>query len=54
MLSSYRVCSLKYLKNLQVLIIWEIMLLIIHNVYMKDTHLQEINKLMADKFDSID
>ena len=30
------------------------MLLIIHNVYTKDTHLQEINKLMADKFDSID
>ena len=30
------------------------MLLINHNVYMKDTHLQEINKLMADKFDSID
>ena len=27
---------------------------IIHNVYMKDTHIQEINKLMADKFDSID
>ena len=30
------------------------MLLIIHNVYMKDTHSQEFNKLMADKFDSID
>ena len=30
------------------------MLLIIHNVYMKGTHFQEINKLMADKFDSID
>ena len=30
------------------------MLLIIHNVCMKDTHSQEINKLMADKFDSID
>ena len=25
-----------------------------HNVYMKDTHSQEINKLMADKFDGID
>ena len=30
------------------------MLLIICNVYMKDTHSQEINKLIADKFDSID
>ena len=30
------------------------MVLIIHNVYMKDTHSQEIKKLMADKFDSID
>ena len=30
------------------------MLLIIHNVYMKDTHSQEIKKLMADKFDSND
>ena len=44
----------KVFENLQVLIIWEIMLLIIHNIYMKDTHSQEINKLMADKFDSID
>ena len=44
----------KVFENLQELIIWEIMLLIIHNIYMKDTHSQEINKLMADKFDSID
>ena len=29
------------------------MLLTIHNVYMKDTHPEEINKLIADKFDSI-
>ena len=44
----------KVFENLQVLIIWEIMLLIIHNIYMKDTHSQESHKLMADKFDSID
>ena len=30
------------------------MLLIIHNVYIKDTHPQEIIKLMADKSDSTD
>ena len=30
------------------------MLLIIRNIYMKDTHSQEINKLIADKYDSID
>ena len=28
------------------------MLLVIHIVYIKDAHPQEINKLMADKFDS--
>ena len=30
------------------------MLLIVHKVHMKDTHSQEINKLLADKFDCID
>ena len=30
------------------------MLLNIHNAYMKDTHSQEINKLMADKIYNID
>ena len=30
------------------------MLWIISNVYMKDTHSQEINKLIEDKFDSTD
>ena len=30
------------------------MLLLISNVYMKDTQSQEMYKLIADKFDSID